>query len=74
MKTLLSRKDQSAMVLRGVQSCIEQATMCLEKVENDPMGYSCNNLKNSGERVRVNSSEHYRSSSPTYSYIRKENA
>ena len=64
------------MLLRGVQSCIEQATVCLEKVESDPLGYSCNNLRNSGERerVRVNSSEHYRSSSPTYSYMRKEDA
>ena len=76
IKTLLSRKDQSCMLLRGVQSCIEQATVCLEKVESDPLGYSCNNLRNSGERerVRVNSSEHYRSSSPTYSYMRKEDA
>ena len=76
IKTLLSRKDQSCMLLRGVQSCIEQATVSLEKVESDPLGYSCNNLRNSGERerVRVNSSEHYRSSSPTYSYMRKEDA
>ena len=76
IKTLLSRKDQSCMLLRGVQSCIEQATVCLEKVESDPLGYSCNNLRNSEERerVRVNSSEHYRSSSPTYSYMRKEDA
>jgi chromosome segregation ATPase len=74
IKTLLSRKEQSCMLLRGVQSCIEQATICLEKAENDPLGYSCNNLRNSGEieRVRLNSSEHYRGSSPTYSYMRKE--
>ena len=73
MKTLLSRKDQSALVLRGVHDCIEQATICLEKVESDPLG-CCNNLRNSGERVRVNSSEHYRSRSPTYNYISKEDA
>ena len=64
LKTLLSRKEQSAMLLNGVRNCIEQATCRLEKVENDPLG--CNNLRNSGERVRVNSSEHYRSSSPLY--------
>ena len=64
LKTLLCRKDQSAMLLNGVRNCIEQATIRLEKVENDPLG--CNNLRNSGERVRVNSSEHYRSSSPLY--------
>ena len=64
LKTLLSRKDQSAMLLNGVRNCIEQATIRLEKVESDPLG--CNNLRNSGERVRVNSSEHYRSSSPLY--------
>ena len=75
MKTLLSRKDQSALLLRGVHDCIEQATICLEKVESDPLG-CCNNLRNSGERVRVNSSEHYRSRSrsPTYNYISKEEA
>jgi len=74
MKTLLSRKEQSCALLRGVNSCIEQATCCLGKIESDPLGYSCNNLGNSGERVRVNSSEHYRSGSPTYNYIRKEEA
>ena len=74
MKTLLSRKEQSCLLLRGVNSCIEQATCCLGKIESDPLGYSCNNLRNSGERVRVNSSEHYRSGSPTYNYIRKEEA
>ena len=74
MKTLLSRKEQSTLLLRGVNSCIEQAKCCLEKIENDPLGCSCNNLRNSGERVRVNSSEHYRSGSPTYHYVRKEEA
>ena len=66
MKTLLCRKDQSCLLLRGVQNCIEQSTICLGKVENDPLGYCCNNLRNSGERMRVNSSEHYRSCSPRY--------
>ena len=66
MKTLLSRKDQSCLLLRGVQNCIEQSTICLRKIENDPLGYCCNNLRNSGERLRVNSSEHYRSCSPSY--------
>ena len=74
MKTLLSRKEQSSLLLRGVNSCIEQATCSIEKIENDPLGYSCNNLRNSGERIRVNSSEHYRSGSPNYNYIRKEEA
>ena len=66
MKTLLSRKEQSILLLRGVENCIEQSSICLEKVENDPLGYCCNNLRNSGERIRVNSSEHYRSCSPRY--------
>ena len=66
IKTLLSRKEQSCLLLRGVHNCIEQASICLEKVENDPLGYCCNNLRNSGERIRVNSSEHYRSCSPKY--------
>ena len=66
MKTLLSRKDQSILLLRGVENCIEQSSICLEKIENDPLGYCCNNLRNSGERIRVNSSEHYRSCSPRY--------
>ena len=60
MKTLLSRKDQSCLLLRGVLNCIEQSTICLEKIENDPLGYCCNNLRNSGERIRV------RSCSPSY--------
>ena len=71
MKSLLSRKDHSCMLLRGVHDCIEQATIALEKVESDPLG-CCNTLRNSGEmgrkrdRSRVNSSEHYRSCSPNY--------
>ena len=66
MKTLLGRKDQNCLLLRGVQNCIEQSTICLGKIENDPLGYCCNNLRNSGEKIRVNSSEHYRSCSPRY--------
>ena len=65
LKTLFGRKDQSNNLLRGVQSCIEQSSACLRKVENDPLG-CCNNLRSSGERVRVNSSERYRSRSPRY--------
>ena len=68
LKTLLSRKEQSCLLLRGVHNCIEQSTICLGKVENDPLGYCYNNLRNSGERIRVNSSEHYRSCSPKYNY------
>ena len=70
MKTLLSRKDQSSMILRGVHGCIEQATICLEKIENDPIncGRSNNNLMNS-----TASTGKYRSSSPPmrYTYISK---
>ena len=74
MKSLLGRKDQSSMILRGVHGCIEQATITLGKVENDPLG-CCNNLRNSGERIRVHSSEHYRSGSPRrYNYISKDDA
>ena len=61
MKNLLSRKDQSSMILRGVYDCIQQGTMCLEKIESDPIGYSRGNL-------RSNSKEKIRSSSPRYTY------
>ena len=66
MKSLLSRKDQSSMILRGVYDCIQQGTMCLEKIESDPMGYSRGNL-------RSNAKEKIRSSSPRYTYVNKNN-
>ena len=70
MKTLLSRKDQSSMVLRSVHDCIEQATICLGKIENDPINYGMrsNNLMNSS-----GSNGNYRSSSPPlrYNFISK---
>lgn len=66
MKNLLSRKDQSAMILRGVYGCIQQGTMCLEKIENDPIGYGRGNLRNS-------SPEKIRSNSPRYTYVKKNN-
>ena len=64
MKNLLSRKDQSSMILRGVYDCIQQGTMCLEKIEGDPVGYSRGNLKS-------NTREKFRSPSPKYNYSRK---
>ena len=71
MKTLLSRKDQSSMVLRSVHDCIEQATICLGKIENDPINYGMrsNNLMNSSG----SNGNNYRSSSPPvrYTYITK---
>ena len=66
MKTFLCRKDQSSMLLRGVYDCIQQGTMCLEKIESDPLGYSRGNL-------RSNSKEKIRSSSPRYTYVNKNN-
>ena len=66
MKSLLSRKDQSSMILRGVYDCIQQGTMCLEKIESDPIGYSRGNL-------RSNSKEKIRSNSPRYTYVNKNN-
>ena len=66
MKNLLSRKEQSAMILRGVYGCIQQGTMCLEKIENDPIGYGRGNLRNS-------SPEKIRSNSPRYTYVKKNN-
>ena len=66
MKNLLSRKEQSAMILRGVYGCIQQGTMCLEKIENDPIGYGRGNLRNS-------SPEKMRSNSPRYTYVKKNN-
>jgi len=66
MKSLLSRKDQSSMILRGVYDCIQQGTMCLEKIESDPIGYSRGNLGS-------NSKEKIRSSSPRYTYVNKNN-
>ena len=65
IQTLLSRKDQSSVLLRNVNGCIEQATILLEKVENNPLE-CCNVLRNSGERIRSNSPGHYRSCSPNY--------
>ena len=73
IKSLLSRKDQSSMLLRGVHGCIEQASINLEKFESDPL-QCCNNLRNSGERTRVNSTGHYRNGSPGYTYISREEA
>jgi chromosome segregation ATPase len=64
MHTLLSRKDQSSMILRGAQGCIHQGNLCLEKIENDPIGYSRENL-------RRNSKEKYKSPSPRYNYSNK---
>ena len=64
MKTLLEKKDQSCAVLRGVQSCLEKATICLHKVENDPLSSCCNS--------RGNSPTHYKSNSPRYTYDRKK--
>ena len=66
MKNLLSRKEQSAMILRGVYGCIQQGTMCLEKIENDPIGYGRGNLRNS-------SPEKMRNNSPRYTYVKKNN-
>ena len=71
IKTLLSRKDQSAMILRSVHGCIEQANMCLEKIESDPINCGRNNniLRNSND-----SNGKYRSTSPPprYTYISKK--
>ena len=67
LKTLLSRKDKSSMILKGVKGCIENSKISMEKTERDPMGY-CDNYGMSGERVRFNSSEHYGRSSPRYCY------
>ena len=62
MKNLLSRKDQSSMILRGVYDCIQQGTMCLEKIESDPIGYSRGNLRSNSPKEKI------RSNSPRYSY------
>ena len=71
MKTLLSRKEQSSVILRNVHGCIEQATICLDKIENDPINYgrSNNNLMNS-----TASTGKYRTSSPPmrYTYVSKD--
>ena len=65
MQTLLSRKEQSSMILRGVHGCIQQGTLCLEKIENDPIGYARGNLRN-------NSKENFRSNSPKYNYVNQK--
>ena len=61
-KNLLSRKDQSSMILRGVYDCIQQGTMCLEKIESDPIGYSRGNLRSNSPKEKI------RSNSPRYTY------
>ena len=68
MKTLISRKEQSSTILRNVHGCIEQATICLEKIENDNINCGRNNLMNS-----TASTGKYRSSSPPvrYTYVSK---
>ena len=68
MKTLISRKEQSSAILRNVHGCIEQATICLEKIENDNINCGTNNLMNS-----TASTGKYRSSSPPvrYTYVSK---
>ena len=63
IKNLLERKNQSGILLKGVQSCIGQSNICLQKLENEPM--SCSNS-------RGNSPNHYRSRSPTYIYERRD--
>ena len=62
MQNLLSRKEQSSMILRGVHGCIQQGALCLEKIEGDPIGYARGNLRN-------NTKEKFRSNSPTYTYV-----
>ena len=62
MQNLLSRKEQSSMILRGVHGCIQQGALCLEKIEGDPIGYARGNLRN-------NAKEKFRSNSPTYTYV-----
>ena len=68
MKTLISRKEQSSAILRNVHGCIEQATICLEKIENDNINCGRNNLMNSTASIGK-----YRSSSPPvrYTYVSK---
>ena len=68
MKTLISRKEQSSAILRNVHGCIEQATICLEKIENDNINCGRNNLMNSTALTGK-----YRSSSPPvrYTYVSK---
>ena len=62
MQNLLTRKEQSSMILRGVHGCIQQGALCLEKIEGDPIGYARGNLRN-------NTKEKFRSNSPTYTYV-----
>ena len=62
MQNLLSRKEQSSMILRGVHGCIQQGALCREKIEGDPIGYARGNLRN-------NAKEKFRSNSPTYTYV-----
>ena len=66
MQNLLSRKEQSSMILRGVHGCIQQGALCLEKIEGDPTGYARGNLRN-------NPKEKFRSNSPTYTYVNQNN-
>ena len=68
MKTLISRKEQSSAILRNVHGCIEQATICLEKIENDNINCGRNNLMNS----TASTGKYRSSSSPVrYTYVSK---
>ena len=65
IKSLLNRKDHSLMILNGVHSCIEQAKICVEKIENDHYGFRKNNIFGNDSLIKSNESqEKYKKSSP----------
>ena len=79
IKSLLNRKDQSLMLLNSVHGCIEQAAICLENIENDPIGFRKNatfNFKNKNSLINSTESQEQqkRNTSPIqkYNYVNKK--
>ena len=77
LKNLLSRKDQSSMILNGVHGCIEQSNVCLEKNEKEQIycgnSININNDINNNLMNSTSSKGNYRCNSPQqrYTYISK---
>ncbi len=65
IKSLLNKKEQSLMILNGVHGCIEQAEICVENIESDPIGFSKNNTFGNDNLIKsAESQEKLKKSTP----------
>ena len=65
IKSLLNRKDQSLMILKGVHGCIEQAEICVENIESDPIGFRKNNTFSNDNLIKsTESQDKFKKSTP----------